>query len=88
MLVYLVFWVLVLNIYVGFFGVLEILCMVGCNYGLCGLCFVLLILVLVVLLLIFVGLKIGWVFVWCMLIVVELVFGVSSGKGGFGWYIF
>lgn len=43
---------------------------------------------LVVLFFILVGLCIGWVFVWCMLIVVELVFGVISGKGGLGWYIF
>ena len=34
------------------------------------------------------GLKIGWAFAWRTLIAAELVFGVSSGKGGLGWYIF
>ena len=34
------------------------------------------------------GLKIGWAFAWRTLIAAELVFGVSSGKGGLGWYIY
>jgi len=34
------------------------------------------------------GLKIGWAFAWRTLIAAELVFGVSSGSGGIGWYIF
>src|SRR5450830_1673054 len=34
------------------------------------------------------GLKIGWAFAWRTLIAAELVFGVSSGAGGLGWYIF
>ena len=34
------------------------------------------------------GLKIGWAFAWRTLIAAELVFGVSSGQGGLGWYIF
>ena len=34
------------------------------------------------------GLKIGWAFAWRTLIAAELVFGVSSGKGGLGWFIF
>jgi NitT/TauT family transport system permease protein len=34
------------------------------------------------------GLKIGWAFAWRTLIAAELVFGVSSGSGGLGWYIF
>ena len=34
------------------------------------------------------GLKVGWAFAWRTLIASELVFGVSSGSGGLGWYIF
>ena len=34
------------------------------------------------------GLKIGWAFAWRTLIAAELVFGVSSGGGGLGWFIF
>ena len=32
--------------------------------------------------------SIGWAFAWRTLIAAELVFGVASGKGGLGWYIF
>jgi hypothetical protein len=32
--------------------------------------------------------KIGWEFAWRTLIAAELVFGVSSGQGGLGWFIF
>jgi NitT/TauT family transport system permease protein len=34
------------------------------------------------------GLEIAWAFAWRTLIAAELVFGVSSGQGGLGWYIF
>ena len=34
------------------------------------------------------GLKVGWAFAWRTLIAAELVFGVSSGKGGLGWFIY
>ncbi|MFH0298999.1 ABC transporter permease, partial [Bradyrhizobium sp. 31Argb] len=34
------------------------------------------------------GLKIGWAFAWRTLIAAELVFGVSSSRGGRGWFIF
>jgi NitT/TauT family transport system permease protein len=37
---------------------------------------------------ILVGMKIGWAFAWRTLIAAELVFGVSSGKGGLGWFIY
>lgn len=33
-------------------------------------------------------LKTGWAFAWRTLIAAELVFGVSSGQGGLGWYVF
>ena len=34
------------------------------------------------------GLKIGWAFAWRTQIGAELIFGVSSGSGGLGWFIF
>ena len=34
------------------------------------------------------GLKIGWAFAWRTLIAAELVFGVSAGSGGLGWFIY
>ena len=87
-LVHSVLWALALNTYAGFLGVSETLRMVGRNYGLRGLRFVLLILVPAALPSILAGLKIGWAFAWRTLIAAELVFGASSGKGGLGWYIF
>jgi NitT/TauT family transport system permease protein len=34
------------------------------------------------------GLKIGWAFAWRTLIAAEMVYGVASGGGGLGWYIY
>jgi NitT/TauT family transport system permease protein len=62
--------------------------MVGANYGLTGISYVLKILVPAAFPSILTGLKIGWAFAWRTLIAAELVFGVSSGKGGLGWFIF
>ncbi len=87
-LVHSVLWPLALNTYAGFRGVPETLRMVGRNYGLTGLRFVLQILVPAALPSIVAGLKIGWAFAWRTLIAAELVFGTTSGQGGLGWYIF
>ncbi len=87
-LVHSVLWPLALNTYAGFRGVPETLGMVGRNYGLTGLRFVLQILVPAALPSIVAGLKIGWAFAWRTLIAAELVFGTTSGQGGLGWYIF
>lgn len=87
-LIHSVLWALALNTYAGFMGVSETLRMAGRNYGLTGLRYVLQILVPAALPAILAGLKIGWAFAWRTLIAAELVFGVSSGKGGLGWYIF
>ena len=62
--------------------------MVGQNYGLGTFSLVRRILVPAAFPAILTGLKIGWAFAWRTLIAAELVFGVSSGKGGLGWYIF
>lgn len=84
-----VLWPVALNTHSGFKSVSNTLRMVGRNYGLRGLPYVARIrsprtafssnLA---------GLKIGWAFAWRTLIAAELVFGVSSGQGGLGWFIF
>ncbi len=87
-LVHSVLWPLALATFAGFQSVPETLRMAGRNYGLGGVRYVLQILVPSALPAIISGLKIGWAFAWRTLIAAELVFGVSSGKGGLGWFIF
>jgi len=87
-LVHSVLWAVALNTHAGFRGVSQTLRMVGRNYGLSGLQLVLKILIPAAFPSILAGLKIGWAFAWRTLIAAELVFGVASGKGGLGWYIF
>jgi NitT/TauT family transport system permease protein len=62
--------------------------MVGRNYGLTGAAYVALILIPAALPALLSGLRIGWAFAWRTLIAAELVFGVTSGSGGLGWFIF
>ena len=71
-LVHSVLWAVALNTHSGFMVVSNTLRMVGQNYGLKGLRYI----------------AIGWAFAWRTLIAAELVFGVSSGQGGLGWFIF
>ena len=87
-LVHSVLWAVALNTHAGFRGVSQTLRMVGRNYGLSGLGLVIKILIPAAFPSILAGLKIGWAFAWRTLIAAELVFGVASGKGGLGWYIF
>jgi len=87
-LVHAVLWPLALNASAGFAGVSETLRMAGRNYGLSGWRYVTLILVPAAFPSILTGLKIGWAFAWRTLIAAELVFGVASGSGGLGWFIF
>jgi NitT/TauT family transport system permease protein len=87
-LVHSVLWAVALNTHAGFRGVSQTLRMVGRNYGLSGLRLVFKILIPAAFPSILAGLKIGWAFAWRTLIAAELVFGVASGKGGLGWYIF
>lgn len=87
-LVHAVLWPLSLNTHSGFLGVSETLRMAGRNYGLRGLRYVAGILIPAAFPSILAGLKIGWAFAWRTLIAAELVFGVSSGSGGLGWFIF
>jgi NitT/TauT family transport system permease protein len=87
-LVHSVLWAVALNTHAGFRGVSTTLRMVGRNYGLSGLGLVFKILIPAAFPSILSGLKIGWAFAWRTLIAAELVFGVASGTGGLGWYIF
>jgi sulfonate transport system permease protein len=87
-LVHSVLWAVALNTHSGFRSVSNTLRMVGRNYGLTGPRYIAKILIPAAFPSILTGLKIGWAFAWRTLIAAELVFGVSSGKGGLGWYIY
>ncbi|CAL75303.1 putative ABC transporter; permease protein [Bradyrhizobium sp. ORS 278] len=87
-LVHSVLWAIALNTHSGFRAVSNTLRMVGLNYGLRGLKLVRFILIPAAFPAILTGLKVGWAFAWRTLIAAELVFGVSSGSGGLGWFIF
>ncbi|ALJ37063.1 ABC transporter permease [Azospirillum brasilense] len=87
-LVHAVLWPLALNTHAGFTSVSETLRMAGRNYGLSGIRYVVAMLIPAAFPAILTGLKVGWAFAWRTLIAAELVFGVSSGKGGLGWFIF
>ena len=87
-MVHSVLWAVALNTHSGFLSVSPTLRMVGRNYGLTGLSYVLRILVPAAFPSILTGLKIGWAFAWRTLIAAELVFGVASGQGGLGWFIY
>jgi NitT/TauT family transport system permease protein len=87
-LVHSVLWAVALNTHAGFRSVSSTHRMVGQNYGLRGIGFVVRILIPAAFPSILAGLKIGWAFAWRTLIAAELVFGTTSGQGGLGWYIF
>ncbi|MGR7997408.1 MULTISPECIES: ABC transporter permease [unclassified Xanthobacter] len=87
-LIHSVLWPVALNTHTGFRAVSNTLRMVGRNYGLRGLPYVALILIPAAFPSILTGLKIGWAFAWRTLIAAELVFGVTTGGGGLGWYIY
>jgi NitT/TauT family transport system permease protein len=87
-LIHAVLWAVALNTFSGFRSLSPTLRMVGRNYGLSGAGFVARILIPGAFPSILTGLKVGWAFAWRTLIAAELVFGVSSGQGGIGWYIF
>ncbi|SCC91403.1 ABC transporter permease protein [Thiomonas sp. X19] len=87
-LVHSVVWAVALNTQSGFLSVSNTLRMVGRNYGLRGFPYIAKILIPAAFPSILTGLKVGWAFAWRTLIASELVFGVSSGSGGLGWYIY
>ena len=87
-LIHSVLWPMALNAHAGFRAVSPTLRMVGQNYGLRGLPYVVRILIPAAFPSVLSGLKIGWAFAWRTLIAAELVFGVTTGQGGLGWYIY
>jgi NitT/TauT family transport system permease protein len=87
-LIHAVLWAVALNTFTGFKGLSQTLKMVGQNYGLSPLGYIVRILIPGAFPSILTGLKVGWAFAWRTMIAAELVFGVSSGSGGLGWYIF
>jgi len=87
-LIHAVLWAVALNTHAGFRAVSPTLRMVGRNYGLSPAGYLTRILIPGAFPSILTGLKVGWAFAWRTLIAAELVFGVSSGSGGLGWYIF
>lgn len=87
-LIHSVLWPVALNTHAGFVSVSPTLRMVGRNYGLRSLRYVAVILIPAAFPAILTGLKVGWAFAWRTLIAAELIFGVSSGNGGLGWFIY
>ena len=87
-LIHSVIWPVAINAHAGFSGVSPTLRLVGRNYGFRGLRLVALILMPAALPSILAGLRVGWAFAWRTLIAAELVFGVTTGSGGLGWYIY
>ena len=87
-LIHSVLWPVALNTHSGFRSVSQTMRMVGRNYELRGFRYIRKILVPAGFPSILAGLKIGWAFAWRTLVAAELVFGVSSGQGGLGWFIF
>lgn len=87
-LIHAVLWPVALSTHTGFASISGTIRMVGRNYGLSGLRYVVLILIPAAFPSILTGLKNGWAFAWRTLIAAELVFGVSSGSGGIGWFIY
>jgi NitT/TauT family transport system permease protein len=87
-LIHAVLWAVALNTHAGFRAISPTLRMVGQNYGLSAAGYIMRILIPGAFPSILTGLKVGWAFAWRTLIAAELVFGVSSGSGGIGWYIF
>ena len=87
-LVHAVLWPVALSAHAGFAGINPTLRMVGRNYGLRGFRYVAVILIPAAFPQLLTGLRNGWAFAWRTLIAAELVFGVSSGSGGIGWFIY
>jgi NitT/TauT family transport system permease protein len=81
-LVHAVLWAVALNTFAGFRALSPTLRMVGQNYGLSSVGYIVRILIPGAFPSILTGLKVGWAFAWRTLIAAELVFGVSSGSAG------
>jgi NitT/TauT family transport system permease protein len=86
--VHAVLWPVALSAHAGFAGINPTIRMVGSNYGLSGFRYVTTVLIPAAFPSLLTGLRNGWAFAWRTLIAAELVFGVSSGSGGIGWFIY
>jgi NitT/TauT family transport system permease protein len=87
-LVHAVLWPMALAAHAGLASVSPTLRMVGRNLGLRGAALAVRVLAPAAFPQILSGLKMGWAFGWRTLIAAELVFGVGSGSGGLGWFIY
>jgi NitT/TauT family transport system permease protein len=87
-MVHSVLWACALSTFTGFLSVSATLKMAGRNMGLRGVRYIALLLAPAAFPFILSGLKLGWAFAWRTLIGAEMIFGVTSGSGGLGWYIF
>lgn len=87
-IVHAVLWPMALSAHAGFAGVSPTLRRVGRSLGLRGPALALRILLPAAFPQVLSGLRVGWAFAWRTLIAAELVFGVSSGSGGLGWFIY
>ncbi|MEQ1758779.1 MAG: ABC transporter permease [Vicinamibacterales bacterium] len=87
-LVHAVLWAVALNTFAGVKAISPTLRMVGQNYGLSTLGLITRVLIPGAFPSLLTGAKVGWAFAWRTLIAAELVFGVTSGSGGLGWYIY
>lgn len=87
-IVHSVLWPMALSAHAGFSAVSPTLRRVGRGLGLRGPRLALKILLPAAFPHVLSGLRVGWAFAWRTLIAAELVFGVSSGSGGLGWFIY
>lgn len=87
-LVHAVLWAVAINTFAGVKGLSPTLRMVGQNYGLSTIGYITRVLIPGAFPSLLTGAKVGWAFAWRTLIAAELVFGVTSGSGGLGWYIY
>jgi NitT/TauT family transport system permease protein len=82
-----VVWSVALNTHAGFRSISPTWGMVGRNYGLSAIGYILRILIPGAFPSILTGIKTGWAFAWRTVIAAELVFSASGGSGGIGRYI-
>ncbi len=87
-IVHAVLWPMALSAHAGFSAVSPTLRRVGRSLGLRGPGLAVRILLPAAFPQVLSGLRVGWAFAWRTLIAAELVFGVSSGSGGLGWFIY
>ena len=83
-----VVWPLSINIRTGFENIPNIYMKIGQNYQLPPLPFFFRIMLPAASPHILAGFRIAWARAWRALISAEMLFGITSGKGGLGWYIF